>query len=219
MSPARDLRYGHVILFSGHMMDAPGRTVPRLPARAETAACAAIGQALEAILAADPPPQKTVGIAGGASGGDILFHEQCAALGVPTLLRLALPVEEYIAASVAPAGQDWVRRFRALVERLGPGAIRVLDERIVLPESLTGGAELNIWQRTNLWMVDEALALASKRTLLALWDGRPGDGPGGTEHLVRTAPGFGIEVAPVIRTQPLFEAQKTPSMPPTTPSA
>jgi hypothetical protein len=204
LSPARYLRYGHVILFTGHMIDTPGRKLPRLPARAEAAAQDAIHTALQAILAADPLPQKTVGIAGGASGGDILFHEQCVQLGVPTLLRLALPVEDYIAASVAPAGELWVRRFRAILARLGPAATRVLDDRIVLPESLTGGATLNVWQRTNLWMVDEALALAPERTLLALWDGHPGDGPGGTEHLVRSAPGFGIRVAPVIPTQSLF---------------
>jgi hypothetical protein len=208
LSPPRYLRYGHAILFTGHMIDAPGRKAARLPPSAEAAAQSAIRRSLEAILAAGPPPQKAVGIAGGASGGDLLFHEQCAELGVPTLLRLALPIEEYIAASVAPAGEDWVRRFRALIARLGPGAIRILDDRIVLPDSLTGGVELNIWQRTNLWMVDEALALAPRRTLLALWDGQPGDGPGGTEHLVRTAPGFGIEVAPVIRTQPLFDPSK-----------
>jgi len=186
------------------MMDAPGRKTPRLPARAEAAAQAAIRRSVEAILATTAPSETTVGIAGGASGGDILFHEQCAELGVPTLFRLALPIEEYIAASVAPAGGEWVRRFRELIARLGPGAIRVLDSSIVLPDSLTEGAQLNIWQRTNLWMVDEALALAPERTLLALWDGKPGDGPGGTEHLVRAAPGFGIEVAPVIQTQGLF---------------
>jgi hypothetical protein len=205
LNVVRDERYGHVVVFTGHMMDAPGRKLARLPARAEAAAQAAIRRSLEAILATTAPSETTVGIAGGASGGDILFHEQCGESAVPTLLRLALPVEEYIAASVAPAGEQWVRRFRALMERLGSGAIRVLDDRIMLPDSLTEGAELNIWQRTNLWMVDEALALAPRRTLLALWDGKPGDGPGGTEHLVRAAPGFGIEVAPAIRTQALFD--------------
>jgi hypothetical protein len=53
-------------------------------------------------------------------------------------------------------------------------------------------------------MVEEAIAIAPQRTLLALWDGKAGDGPGGTEHLVKAAPGFGLDVAPVIRTQSLF---------------
>ncbi len=194
--------FDHAVLFTGHMIDAPGRPKERFPAWAEAAGRRAIARSVEDLLAAIGS-ESAVGIAGGASGGDILFHEVCGAFEVPTLLRLGLPAEEYIAASVAPAGGDWVARFRALLARLGPGAIAVLDESVKLPESLTGGAELNIWQRTNLWMVDETLRLAPRRTLLALWDGKVGDGPGGTEHLVELSPGFGIEVAPIIWTQTL----------------
>jgi len=234
--------FDHAVIFTGHMIDAPGRTAARFPARAEAAAREAMRGALSQVLeriagrfASSIPPiandkgamdgapghrrhiedrtapraqaGTVVGIAGGASGGDILFHELCFEHGIPTLLRLALPVEEYIEASVTPAGGDWVRRFHALIDRLGPDAVRVLDDSVVLPEALTGGADLNIWQRTNLWMVREAVALAPRRTLLALWDGAAGDGPGGTEHLVKAAPGFGIDVAPIIRTQSLFTAE------------
>ncbi len=190
--------FDHAVLFTGHMIDAPGREMERFPARAEASARAALEESVAALTTRQ---ERFVGIAGGASGGDILFHEVCGALNLPTLLRLALPVEEYIAASVAPAGSDWVSRFRALLTRLGPGAIAVLDDSVRLPESLTEGAELNIWQRTNLWMVGEALRLAPQRTLVTLWDGKAGDGPGGTEHLVEVAPGFGIDVAPIIWTQ------------------
>lgn len=200
------MSFGHAILFTGHMIDAPGRAAARFPARAESAARDAIRLSVEALR--EGRTGAVIGIAGGASGGDILFHEVCAELFVPTLLRLALPVEEYLKASVEPAGDDWVQRFHALIERLGPDSIRVLDDSVVLPESLTrglaGAAELNIWQRVNLWMVAEAIELAPRRTLLALWDGKAGDGPGGTEHLVQAAPSFGIDVAPVIRTRTLF---------------
>jgi hypothetical protein len=53
-------------------------------------------------------------------------------------------------------------------------------------------------------MVEEAVALAPQRTLLALWDGKGGDGPGGTEHLVSVAPSYGIRVAPPIPMQSLL---------------
>jgi hypothetical protein len=199
------------------MIDAPGRKTERFPPRAEAVARVALEESVAVLLSrrdSEGRRDTAVGIAGGASGGDLLFHEVCATLKIPTLLRLSLPEEEYIAASVAPAGGDWVMRFRALLARLGPGAIAVLDDSVELPESLTGslagslagGAALNIWQRTNLWMVDEALKLAPQRTLLALWDGKAGDGPGGTEHLVKLAPGCGIDVAPIIRTQALIPA-------------
>ena len=198
MNPAR---FDRALLFTGHMIDAPGRKAERFPARGEARA----REAIRALIAAHAGAGRVVGIAGGASGGDLLFHELCAEASIPTQLRLALPVEQYVEASVAPAGAKWVQRFRALVNRLGPDAVRVLDDSVVLPQSLSRGAELNIWQKTNLWMVTEALELAPQRTLLALWDGRSGDGPGGTAHLVQAAPGFGINVAPLIRTQALFQ--------------
>ncbi len=196
--------FDHAILFTGHMIDAPDRKTARLPPRAEAAARDAIRRSLESLLAAQAS-ETFVGIAGGASGGDLIFHELCFQRKIPTLLRLALPIDHYIEASVAPAVGDWVQRFHALLGRLGPAAVRVLDDTVILPEALTGGAELNIWQRTNLRMVEEAISLAPRRTLVALWDGNAGDGPGGTEHLVMKAPGFGIDVAPIIRTQSLFE--------------
>ena len=194
--------FQHAILFTGHMIDAPGRKKERFPARAEAAARHSIEDSIRNLLGAIKG-ESVVGIAGGASGGDILFHEACGAMGVATLLRLALPAEPYIEASVAPAGGDWVERFHRLLERLGPDAVQVLDNTVVLPQSLTEGADLNIWQRTNLWMIDEALRLAPQRTLLALWDGAAGDGPGGTDHLVELAPRCGIDVAPIIRMQTL----------------
>lgn len=195
--------FDRVVLFTGHMIDAPGRPAERFPARIEAAARLAIERSLQALV-----PQhdrgRVAGIAGGASGGDILFHEVCGELQIPTRLRLALPVEEFMDTSVAPAGEEWVRRFHDLLQRLGPASVKVFDDSATLPDWLTDGASLNIWQRANLEMMLEATQLAPKRTLLALWDGAPGDGPGGTEHLVSKASQFGFDVAPVIRTQFLF---------------
>ena len=143
-----------------------------------------------------------VGIAGGASGGDLLFHEVCAEFGVATRLRLALPLEEFIATSVAPAGEGWVERFRALVNRsLDRQCVRVMGEN----DGRKYEATKDVWSRANLWMIEDAVALAPQRTLLALWDGKGGDGPGGTEHLVSVAPNYGIRVAPPITIQSLLE--------------
>ena len=190
--------YELAIVFTGHRIDAPGRSEPRFPARAEAAVKGAIRAAVLELRR-----QSTVGIAGGASGGDLLFHEVCAELGIATLLRLALPVDEYLRASVSEAGESWVRRFEALVERGGPNNIRVLAATATtLIESQD--VEPGVWERANLWMLEEARSLAQERTLLALWDGKGGDGPGGTEHLVRSAPAYGVQVAPLIEPQRLF---------------
>jgi hypothetical protein len=141
------------------------------------------------------------GIAGGASGGDLLFIEVCAELGIATQLYLALPPAQFIAESVAPAGPGWVERFRQACERLPE---RELAESKELPGWLQGKANYDIWQRNNLWMLHNALALGrDKVTLIALWDGKAGDGPGGTEHMVEKAQARGAKVV-ILDTKQLF---------------
>lgn len=184
--------FAQALLFTGHMIDAAGRKVERFPARAEARARAAIYDVVLGLRR-----DATVGIAAGASGGDLLFHEVCAELGIPTRLYLALPLAKFIEKSVAPGGADWVRRFEALVERLGTANVHVMGDG----DGLVEGPTENVWQRVTFWMVEEAVALAPERTLIALWDGKGGDGPGGTEHFVNAAPGYGVRVAPVIGMQ------------------
>jgi hypothetical protein len=174
-----------VILFTGHMIDAPDRSKPRFPASCEPRARAAIRDAIEE--GAGSAPGKVLGIAGAASGGDILFHEVCGELGVDTRVRLALAPEAFLAESVAPAGAAWVRRFRALLERLS-GTLAILQPDARMPGWLHTKRDYNVWQRANLWMLQEALAVeAPELMLIALWDGESGDGPGGTRHLVERA--------------------------------
>jgi hypothetical protein len=171
-----------ILLFTGHMVDDPGRTEPRFPPTkaAEEKARQMLRDAIvaEQALAGG----KIVGVCGGACGGDILFHEVCAELSIPTRLYLALPRERFCVTSVQHAGPDWVERYFRLCSRLKP---RVLMETEELPRWLRGKEGYGIWQRTNLWMLYNALALRGKDlTLIALWDSADGDGPGGTDDLV-----------------------------------
>ncbi len=63
---------------------------------------------------------KLMGLTGGASGGDILFHEVCEELNIPSQMYLVLPKSEYIKASVADGGPDWIERFNRLYDKLKP---------------------------------------------------------------------------------------------------
>lgn len=179
-----------ILLFTGHMIDAPSRKEPRFPPDKEGVAREAIRTA---VLEERTLAPIAYGIAGGASGGDILFHEVCAELGLPTRLYLALPRDQYIVHSVQPAGVGWVERFDRLY--------RQHPEVRVLTETKTDG----VWQRTNRWMLESALANGDKDlTLIALWDGKDeGDGPGGTGDLVRQARVRGARTV-VLDTQKLF---------------
>jgi hypothetical protein len=181
--PAPGPRDTRILLFTGHMIDAAGRPRPRFPPDKEDVAREAIGRAIEREL--ERPGGVAGGIAGGASGGDILFHELCADLGIPTQLFLALPKGTFIAESVAPAGGNWRERFDRLIAKL---PTRVLAEMKELPSWLVEKPDYSIWQRSNLWMLHNALARAGGEvSLIALWNGERGDGPGGTGDLVERA--------------------------------
>jgi hypothetical protein len=59
---------------------------------------------------------ELIGIAGGACGGDILFHEVCEELKIPTRLFLAVTKEHFVVESVRRGGPAWVERFNRLCE-------------------------------------------------------------------------------------------------------
>lgn len=184
-----------VLLFAGHMVDASdrpeeARRFPRTP-EATAQARAMIFAAVEKEVAGHAG--DVLGIAGGASGGDILFHEVCEELGVPTALYLALPEDRFEVTSVQQGGADWVERYRALTGRLAP---HVLQQTKELPKWLADKPGYDVWQRNNLWLMFSALATGARgRTLLALYNReRESDSPGGTAHLVAEAATWGFKV-------------------------
>lgn len=182
-----------VVLFTGHMVDAADRPQEkaRFPrtAQAEARARAMITVAVERELAGTAGP--FLGIAGGACGGDILFHEACAELGAKSDVYLLMPPAPFEAASVQPGGAEWTSRYRALLSRSTP---RVLQPSAALPGWLAPKPDYNAWERNNLWMMFNAIATgARERVLIALFNReREASGPGGTGHLVTEAGKWGF---------------------------
>ncbi|HSP98545.1 MAG TPA: tetratricopeptide repeat-containing protein [Candidatus Dormibacteraeota bacterium] len=183
-----------IILFTGHMVDARDRPKDKMrfppTAKAEAIARRLIEDAIRAELQGGNG--NVIGIAGGACGGDILFHEVCQALKIPTRLMLALPPNEFQVASVQRGGPAWVERYQTLCERVPP---RVLQDGEVLPDWLADKPNYDVWQRNNLWMMFNALATDARRlTLIALYNrDRDPDGPGGTADLVQEARNWGFK--------------------------
>ncbi len=164
-----------VFLFSGHMIDAPGRTPPRFPPEKEPIAAQKIAQTLDE-LGAD---SQDLGITQGACGGDILFAEACQQRGVK--LQLLQPFEEpdFIENSVANGGESWLDRYQAIKHKLNTPPLSAPQELGPLSE------EMDAYERCNLWLLASALSYgAEKVRLVCLWDGGGGDGPGGTAHMV-----------------------------------
>jgi hypothetical protein len=196
-------KLGRVLLFTGHMIDAPDRQEPRFPPtpQAEAEARRLIKDAVMAEQKLET--ESLVGIAGGACGGDILFHEVCAELGIETTVFLAVPKEEFVKHSVQHGGPQWVERFLRLLERRPS---RVLADSTTLPAWLRVRKDYTIWQRNNLWMLFNALSLNPQQlTLIPLWDQGAADGPGGTRDLVNQvrARGHKIERLPAERLKSL----------------
>ena len=165
----------HKILFTGHMIDKGDRANPRFPAYKEAAVKMELQKRI--IKLKNNVPDTMIGIAGGACGGDILFHEVCRELEIQSEMYLALPVIEFKKASVSFAGNDWDERFDKLIEEV---PVHILDEQ--------AGKNNNVWEQANLWMLIEGLNNGGRNmTLLALWNGKDGDDTGGTEHMVKKA--------------------------------
>lgn len=189
-----------VILFTGHMIDAPNRAEPRFPpnkveiAREKIAEAVASEQQIAGGIA--------YGVAGCASGGDIIFHKVCGAMEIPTRIFLAMPRELYIRASVAPAGPEWVEDFNGLMKSR---PVRVLGESEELPVWLQEKPDYNVWQRNNLWNLHNALAAVGGEnvTLIALWNGASGDGAGGTADMVQKAQERGAKTI-ILNTKKIF---------------
>ena len=192
-----------VLLFTGHMVDRPNRDVPRFPNKEDKIAAAK--QAIKDKISEEHKTAKGIayGVAGCASGGDILFHQICQEMEIPTRIFLALPRDLYVQESVAFAGPQWEETFNDLIKS---HPVRVLSDSKELPVWLQGKPDYDIWQRNNLWNLHNALADAGGEnvTLIALWNGQTGDGPGGTGDMVQKARSRGAKTI-VLETQTVFK--------------
>ncbi|MEU0554221.1 hypothetical protein [Dactylosporangium sp. NPDC006015] len=156
-----------VVLASGHLVDAPGRPAPRFPQRVAGEVARLVAETFDEWRVGP----GSVLVCGGARGADLIAAEAALSRGAAVTLCLAMPVAEFEPSSVALPGTDWSARF----ERVLRGSeVRVLHS--------TGDAD--VFSQTNQWMVDLVKGLDDRPRALLVWDGRNGDGPGGTADMV-----------------------------------
>jgi len=162
-----------LVIFSGHMIDAPDRRVPRFPPEKEDAIRQLLETKLESMNAG-------IGFASAACGSDILFLEAMLARGGAIHVVLPWPAEEFVKTSVDLNGKGtWNKRFEAVLERAA--SIRVLGQ-LYMPGSVTGFEYCNL--AVNGLARVFARSLDLEITPLAVWDGQVG-APGGTGSFVR----------------------------------
>jgi hypothetical protein len=162
----------HVVLVSGHLVDTADRSEPRFPQHRVPWVTDQVRHAFDEWRVG---PGTTV-ISGGARGADIIAAEEGHARGAHVVLCLALPPSEFEQQSVDLAGTNWSTRFHRL--------LHVAEVRRLSEETGQTPAGDEVFARTNEWMVDLAQRLDPQPYAVIVWDGRTGDGPGGTADLV-----------------------------------
>ncbi|MFO0701672.1 MAG: tetratricopeptide repeat-containing protein [Nitrospira sp.] len=183
-----------------------------LPARDMKRAKQAIQQAIEQEREKHGP--ILFGMAAGANGSDLLFHEVCDGLKIKTRLYLALPKDQYIGEYVAPAGAEWVEKFNGIyrnrkdecrkvsaVDSDSELIVSVLSDSMEMPRWLQGKSSYTIGKRNAVWMLQHAMvqrhihdAEGTNVTLMVLWDRQEVEGKGSMGDLVELAQKNGIKV-------------------------
>lgn len=169
----------HVVVFAGHQLDEIGRVAPRFPAHCEGRARELIREKLEQLKG-----EGLTVLASVSPGSDILCHELCRELSIPSTICLPMPADVYTS-EVFRDLDGWRSRYLELKRHL---STLQLSDRPGLPNWLRGDPPRDPWERGNEWVLEMAIASGAKVTLLVLWDGKDFSGkPGGTGHMVSIA--------------------------------
>src|SRR5262245_43273566 len=153
--------------FAGHRIAAPGAK-GRFPAAAEGEVAAKIARPLDL---------RGVGYGYGAlaSGADVMIAEALLARGGELHVVLPFALDEFRAASVAPAGASWLARSESCLARAASVTMATEDRYLGHDSLFAYGSHLAMGLA-----VLRAEFLDGEARQLAVWDGRPPEGPAGT---------------------------------------
>lgn len=198
-----------VLVFTGHMVDAPDRPAPRFPAALEDRAREALSQRIAALA-----PMAAYGSA--ACGADILCLEAARATGAETHIVLPFPADDFRRASVDFAGPDWGRRYDECLARA--------DSVTVASDHRASGSAAT-FEYANLVLTGlgclRAKGLDTALHALVAWDRSAPGAAGGAASQVALWRERGIAVAEVDlgALRGATPAAEPPAPPPTPPAA
>ena len=180
------LRVPSVIVFAGHMIDRPDRSEARFPRQLEDVVAKQIAQNIDRL-------KPGFGFASAACGSDILFLEAMLDYGAEVSIVLPYNEEEFIRDSVdiGPAGKKWRARFDRVLARAAR-VITASNQRLEI-----GGVSYEFCNQLLLGLAAiRCRQLDSTLVPLVVWNGQPGDGPGGAASVVKNWRSLGYD--PVI---------------------
>ena len=148
-TPEGDWQPRQVILFSGHMVDAPARATRDFPRTRKRSPHRAFARRSMRVGAGP----EDLALCQAAAGGDLLFLEACQQRNVRCQVLLPLREPEFIDSSILPSagGEAWRARYFKLKPQLQ--SVRVMpDELGPLPSGV------DAFERCNLWLLYTTLS-------------------------------------------------------------
>jgi class 3 adenylate cyclase len=192
-----------IVLFAGHMIDLPDRRQPRFPGDIAPQ----VQQRIREVL--DQFGGQLIGYSSAACGADILFLEAALAAGGEAHVVLPYDRDDFARDSVDFGGAQWRARFENVLARATEVVTASPRQKLSL-----GGASYEYANNvlTGLAMAHAARVDGSLRTL-AVWDGKSGDGPGGTASIVARWRETHLEPPVVIDASVLLPPDRIPPPP------
>ncbi len=187
------LRIPAVAVFVGHNTDRPGRLRPRFPADDHVLEQAVKSALLRTLRARD----IGFGFASAAPGADILFLEALGELGAERYMVLPFNKEAFVERNYGcDLDGRWRRRFETLYEDLAPrGRVVLASDWPVDTEDGFSDVSYTFTARYHHGLATlKAAQLETGLVPMAVWDGKEGDGPGGTASTVAAWVEAGLSV-------------------------
>ncbi|MCE9645233.1 MAG: DUF4071 domain-containing protein [Chloroflexi bacterium] len=161
-SSKKSRQAGRAFLFTGYMIDYPGKDKKTFPADKENEIRHEIRAKLEGFKINS---DDRAFVAGLSAGSEILFAEICAEKGIKVRAFLPLPESAYIKQFVSPGGDAWVERFYNI--RNHP----LVDEQYQIENVGQPKEDDDPYERNNRWALYSSLGRGIDRVrLIALWN-------------------------------------------------
>jgi tetratricopeptide (TPR) repeat protein len=182
-----------VALFAGHRLDEPDRKQPRFPSDISER----VKLKLRKFLA---QMRLDIGIASAADGSDILFHECLQGMGKRTHVVLPSPAAHFRARIAETAGDAWMARFDAVLERAGSietASASCFENNTADVYALCADFMMGI-------ALDMAQTFDAELVPLVIWDGKNEGRSGGTAYTVSRLRdlGYSPERLPILESAP-----------------
>ena len=168
------LRVPCVLVFVGHMIDRPDRSEPRFPEELASAVGAQIQQTLDKM-------EPGFAFSSAACGSDILFLEAMLDRDAEVSIVLPYNEKEFVRDSVEfVPHSDWRARFDRVLARAAR-VVTASNQRLEI-----GGVSYDFCNELILGLATiRARQLDTQLIPVAVWNGMPGDGPGGAASVVQ----------------------------------